>query len=238
MGELGLPEDSLRGVRAEDDPLDPPQVVVVAGQTGGIGRPVEGHGPGGRGGDTLAGARMRVEVGREPRVADPQPLRVAQMVEEVRQGGRVVAGFRGDRLAPLVCCALVVPAVAREPRDADVRHQERTRSTCELLLGGCVALGSVNDLVTEDARQLVLGAGECDQSAGDIDVSAGQREGVGDHLVDDLERVQERSQRGVGHESASDFRHVGGEGRRIVDPHLGFDLSSCFLARRQVVVLG
>jgi hypothetical protein len=87
-----------------------------------------------------------------------------------------------------------------------------------------VLRGHVPDLVADDAGQLVLVVGQREEPARDVDVAAGQREGVRLLHVDDLEAVRQITPGRDGGEPLAHRANVGHQGRIVVQAHLGGDL--------------
>ena len=84
-----------------------------------------------------------------------------------------------------------------------------------------VALGGVGDLVANHAGEFVLAIDQGQQPAGDVDIAAREREGVGSRLVDDMKGVIKGPGRGEGEHPFSDDLDIGLEFRVIDDSHLG-----------------
>jgi hypothetical protein len=71
--------------------------------------------------------------------------------------------------------------------------------------------------VRQDSRQLRTAVGERDQAAGDIQVAARQREGVGHRRIQDGDLVAPRRVVGCGDQAGNDARH------RLFDGAIGID---------------
>jgi hypothetical protein len=108
----------------------------------------------------------------------------------------------------------------------------------ERLLDGRVPACRMGDLVSDHVGELVLVVDEDQQAAGDEDVAARQREGVGLELIDDLELVVEAATRHAAQQLLPDLVHVGIEIRIVDDPDRPGHLVCTFATDADVVVLG
>ena len=88
-----------------------------------------------------------------------------------------------------------------------------------------VAGGHVDDLMTQDTGQLVLGIRQGQQPARDVDVPVGKGKGVRLRLVDDLKGVGDVLSGGLFGDPTPHRLHVGQERRIGDEPHARFDLA-------------
>ncbi len=162
-----------------------------------------------------------------------------QRLEEVGHGRRVVAGAAEIAHAELVGLELLAARVglgeavagllaelAQELRAllaAEIGAGQRAEHAqpageqpARRLPGGAVPGGDVADLVANDTGELGLVLRQRQEPPADIDIAAGQREGVDDLAVQDGEGEIELAQLGDGLEPVADALHVALE-CRIVD---------------------
>ena len=162
---------------------------------------------------SLGRGGMRIEEALAGRAVPPERLVPLQRLEGAGQTRGVVPGSRGEIDADIVRFALLTPAVRRHEglgRDVAQIHDpfadagrddprresrdprgdpERRRGDGHVRATHGVARRHVDDLVRQDAGQLVLGVRQGQQPPRDVDVPVGKREGVRLRLIDDLEGV-------------------------------------------------
>jgi hypothetical protein len=132
--------------------------------------------------------------------------------EEARHGGRVPAGERRQLHADAVCLPLLIPAIGREhqaarelpgPPDGVAERRahdpgqhggnprEHREGSGHRHAAHRMARRDVAYLVPQDVGEFVFLVDERQQTAGQIDVAAREREGVHVGAVDDVEVVRE-----------------------------------------------
>ena len=127
--------------------------------------------------------------------------------KDVGQRGGIIPGLSRGADADAVSLALLAAAIAAQPGPADdlngrvdqraeifadhtandaARQREQAGQNALALLAGGVPLGDVGDFMGQHAGQFIFAFGQDEQPTGHVDAPAGNREGVGFLLVNDV----------------------------------------------------
>lgn len=165
---------------------------------------------------------MTVEKPRKSRPAGGKSIHGIDILHECRHARRIPARLRGKDLAAAIGIAFLVAPIRGELPHSHEPDGERIHTHIELLSAGRMTFGRMSNFVTDHAGEFVLAVDQCQKSSGDIDIPTGECECVGSRLVDDMERVVERSNGREGEHSFPDGLDIGLELGVIDHPHLFF----------------
>src|SRR6266545_4446213 len=222
-------------IRIVDDSGGPPHFVYAAGNIV----------------NAILRARMIAEESRDRAVS--APLHRQQSLEEVQHAMRVVPGAGHEIEAHVVALLLICAAEARH-RPAgdnlrhDLRHDVRILTEknaaddidllCLLHLLDCMPGYDMADFVRQHPRELVGLVCAGDQTGVDVNVTAGNAEGVHGWIADDFEVERPVRNRSHAVNALADHAHVR-ERLRVVDqPHLLRDLRSHLISKLPFLIEG